>query len=683
MDMKDYILPFLDETDENLQNLNELLLSLEQGDGEVIAEIFRIAHTLKGMSATMGFENMASLTHQMENVLDKVRNGELTLESQDISVLFSCLDTLTEIAERIREAGEDGEVDTSALSRRLEAIGSERQGGQAVAEDLQAASVALLEGEHPGYRMTVHFDAGCLLRGVRAFMVVDVLNDRGRVLRTEPSAEIMESEDFHGESFVVHIESDLSAEELHAGVMTVSEIGSCRVEPLQARCEGEEAVDRDEAVGAEGDFEPETEPVSPSEHDKTALVKREKPASDGRPSPREKGQQKVGQTVRVDVQRLDKLLNLVGELVIGRSRIERLARDSGLKEFEEPILQLGRISTEIQELVTKLRMVPVSFVFDRFPRLVRDLAQNLGKKVNLEIEGRDTELDRSVINEIGDPLVHLIRNSLDHAFEQGAERLDAGKPEAGRLRVRAYQDGSSVAIAVEDDGRGIDPEKVLRKAIEKGLISEDKTEDLTDREIFGFLFLPGFSTAEKVTDLSGRGVGMDAVKSKVEALGGRLMIDSAPGKGTSVKIKLPITLAIVLALIVKVNGQIYAIPLESVDETLLVQPDEVKRVNGSMVTMLRGSVLPLVEARSVYGLPEAAEKEESAVVVMRTGSRRVGFVVDDFVGQQEIVIKSLGKRGIAKVKWFSGGTILGDGSVALIIDPAAVDAGRKGTAVVQ
>jgi two-component system chemotaxis sensor kinase CheA len=363
----------------------------------------------------------------------------------------------------------------------------------------------------------------------------------------------------------------------------------------------------------------------------------------------------------------------VGELVIGRSRIERLAKDSASKEFEEPILQLGRISKEIQELVTKLRMLPVSFIFDRFPRLVRDLSTELGKKVNLEIEGRETELDRSVIDEIGDPMVHLIRNSLDHGLEKPEERIAAGKKETGLLRVRAYQDGSSVVVAVEDDGRGIDCRKVLDTALERGIVTEEQAQNMSERETYQLLFLPGFSTSREVTDLSGRGVGMDAVKSKVEALGGRISVESEVGRGTVVKVKLPITLAIVLALLVRIDGRTYAIPLESVDETLRVEQEQVKVTNGSLVTVLRGEVLPLVDARKFYDLPEREEEEDLAVVVMRTGFRRVGFIVDEFVGQQEIVIKSFGDTGITKIRWFSGGTILGDGSVVLIIDPSAVE----------
>lgn len=665
MDLQDYIGPFLDETDENLQNLNELLLSLEQGDGGAIAEIFRVAHTLKGMSATMGFENMASLTHTMEDVLDKVRNGDLELATEDLSVLFHCLDTLTDLTEKIRENGVDAGVETAELVSRLHVIA---EGGSSAPEEPACGGApgatspsALMEQSL--VKLEVVFEDSCLLRGVRAFMVADAVSALGRVVRSEPENEILEGDGFAGDRFTLYVATQASPESLRAAVMGVSEIASCS-EEVQAR-----------EIPRKSPEPSESHDVS---HEHVREIDHQEKSQQG-----PQNHQKVGQTVRVDVHRLDKLLNLVGELVIGRSRIERIARDSGLKEFEEPILQLGRISTEIQELVTKLRMVPVSFVFDRFPRLVRDLSQNLGKKVDLDIQGRDTELDRSVINEIGDPLVHLIRNSLDHGFESAAERRGVGKSEVGLLRVRAYQDGSSVVIAVEDDGKGINPQEIVAKAIEKGLLAEEQAQSLTEREIFGLLFIAGFSTSEKVTDLSGRGVGMDAVKNKVEALGGRLMVDSTPGKGTSVKIKLPITLAIVLALLVKVNGKIYAIPLESVDETLLVQKDDVKAVNGSRVTMLRGSVLPLVDSREVYDLPEASERDELSVVVMRTGTRRVGFVVDNFVGQQEIVIKSLGRKGIAKVQWFSGGTILGDGSVALIIDPAAVDAIKTRSALVR
>jgi two-component system chemotaxis sensor kinase CheA len=454
---------------------------------------------------------------------------------------------------------------------------------------------------------------------------------------------------------VVHLETREEPERIEEAVLRVSEVESCSIEGAPS-------------VGKEAESGPEVEPENKSPQE-VAKDKWDSKVADTVKTIKKK----TNQTVRVDVNRLDKLLNLVGELVIGRSRIERLAKDSNLKEFEEPILQLGRISKEIQELVTKLRMLPISFIFDRFPRLVRDLSQELGKKVHLEMEGRDTELDRSVIDEIGDPMVHLIRNSLDHGIEPPEERLAKGKPETGLLRIRAYQDGSSVVVSVEDDGRGIDKDKILQKALEKGFVSKEQLDSLTEREAIQFLFTPGFSTSDKVTDISGRGVGLDAVKNKVESIGGRLSIESEVGKGTTIKVKLPITLAIVLALLVNIDGQVYAIPLESVDETVLVNKDDIKVVNGSQVTMLRGSMLYLVDSRDLYGLPKREDSSVLSVVVMRTGFRKVGFIVDDFIGQQEIVIKSLGNTGMVKINWFSGGTILGDGSVALIIDPAKVE----------
>ncbi|MFA0888254.1 MAG: chemotaxis protein CheA [Synergistales bacterium] len=631
MDLKDYLGPFIDETEENLQKLNEALLSLEAGDTEVIDEIFRVAHTLKGMAATMGFNTMASLTHAMEDVFDAVRKGALRLRRrEDASLLFRCLDTLTLQIGEIRGGRGDEGVETAELVGRL-------RGLLLPGDEAQAASGGTS-------RVTVTLRAECLLKGARAFMVMDELSAVGRVVATEPPGNTLLEGEFPGRVFDLSLETDLPSDRIREIVLAVSEVEGCEV-----------------AQDAEG---------AASGEDLSARLANEKAAEEA-----VSRHLKVGQTVRIDVQKMDCLLNLVGELVIGKSRIERLSRGGEHKEFEEPILQLGRITKEIQDLVTKLRMQPIGFIFDRFPRLVRDLSQELGKKVVLEMEGRDTELDRRVIEEIGEPMIHLIRNSLDHGIETPEERSLAGKPEIGLVRIRATQDGSSVVVAVDDDGRGVDRGKVLRKALDGGFLSPEKAETITDRELFQFLFLPGFSTSDEVTELSGRGVGMDAVKTKVESLGGRLTIESEPGRGSTVKIRLPITLAIVLALLVRIDRTIYAIPLESVDETLRVGGDEVKPVNGKLVTMLRDQVLPLVDARARYGLPECRQAGTRAVVVMRTGFRRIGFIVDDFIGQQEIVIKNFGNTGMTRIRWFSGGTILGDGSVALIIDPAAVEEG--------
>ncbi|MBO8154423.1 chemotaxis protein CheA [Thermovirga sp.] len=671
MDMKDYLGPFVDETEENLQRLNEHLLAFEQGDHSVVDEIFRVAHTLKGMAATMGFAKMAELTHKMEDVLDLARQGKLALRrSEDIALLFECLDTLNLMLDEIRSGKDDTAIDISDIEARLkklcEGTADSSEASAPIAEEQKNIEKKDVKAPYLK-KIKVKLKEGCMLKGARAFMVLEELSSLGRVESTEPEMEKLVEGEFSGDVFFVFLETSVNSDRLISAVLDVSEIESCDVEDMLE--ESGEIVESEKVMDGGNNVERNINAVDEANVHKKIPNKTNERATEAIRNIKKK----TSQTVRVDVNRLDKLLNLVGELVIGRSRIERLAKESNLKEFEEPILQLGRISKEIQELVTKLRMLPISFIFDRFPRLVRDLSKELGKKVHLEIEGRETELDRSVIDEIGDPLVHLIRNSLDHGLEPPEERVAKGKPEEGLLRIRAYQDGSSVVVSVEDDGRGINKEKILKKAVEKGLISQEQIDSISERDAIQFLFMPGFSTSDKVTDISGRGVGLDAVKNKVESIGGRLSIESEENKGTTIKVKLPITLAIVLALLVKIDGQIYAIPLESVDETLLVDKEDVKIVNGSTVTMLRGSMLYLVDSREFYGLPKREDTSILPVVVMRAGFRKIGFIVDDFIGQQEIVIKSLGNTGMVKINWFSGGTILGDGSVALIIDPATVE----------
>src|SRR6056297_54712 len=649
MDLNNYTGVFIDETNENLQKLNEFLLAFEEGNQDVIKDIFRVAHTLKGMSATMGFKNMAALTHVMEDVLDGVRNGKLHLRrEEDISLMFECLDILNLFLDEIKEGKDDSSVDISEITANLKKILEFERSDEGSAGDI-ASSEKRITMDQNMRKVTVKLQENCMLKGARAFMVLEEISSVGQLVSSDPPSEKLIEGRFDGTQFTLFIETQSSDEQIRETVKKVSEILECTIEK------------KDQQERIENISVPEQKEEN------------KKNITSGTKGSVRSASNRTSQTVRVDVQKLDKLLNLVGELVIGRSRIERLANESDFKEFEEPILQLGRISKEIQELVTKLRMLPISFIFDRFPRLVRDLSHSLEKKVTLQVEGRETELDRSVIDEIGDPMVHLIRNSLDHGLECPEERLKKGKKETGILKVRAYQDGRSVVVAVEDDGKGIDRKKLLEKAIQKEMIKKEQADNITDLEAFQFLFVPGFSTSEEISDVSGRGVGLDAVKNKVESLGGRISVESEPNKGTSVKVKLPITLAIVLALLVRIDEKVYAIPLESVDETLRVDKEQVNIVNGSLVTMLRGAILNLVDSRTFYGLAERDQKNDLAVVVIKTGFRQVGFIVDDFIGQQEIVIKNLGNRGKIKIPWFSGGTILGDGSVALIIDPAAVE----------
>ena len=684
MDMNQYLGAFLDEAGDNLGHLNELLLSAErnQSDMNIINEIFRVAHTFKGMSATMGFAQMAALTHSMEDLLGLVRSGTLILSSDDVDILFRCLDTLTAMVDSIRAGKSDQNVDSNdligILCERRDSAGALPSAEEPSPECGAAASLAGLSeqelewvraAQNDGvkvYELTVELDGSCILKAARAYMVVSQVSDRWDLIKSSPSVEELEREAFDS-VFTLYVAAEDTRETVIELVSKVGEISSLECRELSVV--GEISVNEDHAETPEDTGAPE-DAREPEEAARDAASPREP-----RPGGEKRRASKAGsRTVRVDIGRLDKLMNLVGELVIGRARIERLVQESRLKAFEDPLSQLGRISGDIQELVTKLRMVPLSMVFDRLPRLVRDLSRQMGKEIQLKVEGAETELDRTVIDEIGDPMVHLLRNSLDHGIESPETREAAGKPRLGTITVAAYQEGNGVIIEVRDDGAGINPEKVKKKAIARGIITAEQASVMPDNEAIQLVMLPGFSTADEVTDLSGRGVGTDAVKSKVESLGGQFMIYSAFGEGTRVIIRLPLTLAIVLALLIRVSDETYAISLENVEETLLVQTKDIKYVHGTPVTTVRGEILPLSDLSSIIGAAgEPREKEENAVVVVRVGRERarLGFLVDSFIGQQEIVIKPLGKL-LLKVKGIAGATILGDGNVALILDASSL-----------
>jgi two-component system chemotaxis sensor kinase CheA len=525
------------------------------------------------------------------------------------------------------------------------------------------------------YELKITLEASCMLRAARAYMVVTLVGDLGDIIKTEPSIEDLEKEAFDRD-FTIYVASRDPLENLISQISRIGEVGEVKgleidTKNLEVHAKPAEAkLEADHAPVAAAAPQPAKESAPAPKADEHSKEKAAEAGAQGKAAANKGG----NRTVRVDIGRLDKLMNLVGELVIGRARIERLVQESRLKAFEEPLSQLGRISGDIQELVTKLRMVPVSMVFDRLPRLVRDLSRQMGKDIQLQVEGADTELDRTVIDEIGDPMVHLLRNSLDHGIESPDVREANGKPRLGTIVVAAYQEGNGVIIEVRDDGAGIDPERVKKKALERGIITPEQAASMTDAEAAQIVMLPGFSTADKVTDLSGRGVGTDAVKNKVESLGGQFMIYSKFGNGTRVIIRLPLTLAIVLALLIKVGEETYAISLENVEETLLVHKKDIKYVHGTPVTTVRGEILPLSDLSAIIGTPgERPENEENPVVVVRVGRdrSRVGFLVDSFVGQQEIVIKPLGKL-LLKVKGIAGATILGDGNVALILDAASL-----------
>jgi two-component system chemotaxis sensor kinase CheA len=689
MDMSQYLGAFLDEAGDNLKHLDDLILLVENdpSNPDAINEIFRSAHTLKGMSATMGFEKMASLTHAIEDMLDGVRKGEYSLRGEDIDLLFRSLDTMQSMVDSIRGGGNDASVETEALVASIRAsVKADRS-----VETAKTTKEEPLSGQDEEwirearglgmnvYEVRVVLSPSCLLKTARAYMVVSRLEELGDLIKTIPPVEALENEQFSQE-FTVYVSTGSGSEQIEATLSRVSELAAVEVRELGVaqvpEPKAEPSAQEADSVTVEEEIIPPSE-AEPSA-DRTPEMSPEKrigtlPKADAQaPKKAADASKKASQTVRVDIGRLDKLMNLVGELVIGKARIERLVQESRLREFDEPLSQLGRISGDIQELVTKLRMVPVSFIFERFPRLVRDLSKTLKKEVALVLEGQETELDRTVIDEIGEPMVHLIRNCLDHGIEVPEERVRAGKAEKGTITISAYQEGSGVIIQVSDDGHGIDVAKVKEKALRKGVVTQEQADAMTEDELIHLIYLPGFSLAEKVTDISGRGVGMDAVKTKVEALGGQFEVHTKLGEGTSVFVRLPLTLAIVVALLIKVGDEIYAIPLESVEETILVKRENVKTVHGTPATLLRGDVLALSDLASILGTatPER-DDAEYPVVVVKAGKNKIGFIVDELIGQQEIVIKSLG-RFLSKIKGIAGATILGDGNVALILDVSSL-----------
>ncbi|MBQ7169343.1 MAG: chemotaxis protein CheA [Synergistaceae bacterium] len=685
MDMSQYLGAFLDETDDNVQRLDDLLLALEKNmvDMDVINEIFRAAHTLKGMAGTMGFTNMMGLTHAMEDRLDAARKGTRPLTEADMNRLFQGLDTLQEMADAIRGGGNDAHIDVSQMVHDLRNEGpapapaaapapaqaaapAETGGTMVSSQDAEWAKKANEQGAN-AYNVHVTLSQSCLLKAARAYMVVNRLEEMGEIFRAEPPTDALEKEEFEFD-FNVYVATPASAEEVKATIEKIGDVQSAEVVEVKADSSAP-AASAPAPAPAPAPAQAAAPAPAPAQSEAPAPA----PAAQApaRPAPKKDTAKKGSQTVRVDIGRLDKLMNLVGELVISRARIERLVQEARLRQFDDTLSQLGRISGDIQELVTKLRMVPVSFTFDRFPRLIRDLCKTLNKNVELVLEGEDTELDRTVIDEIGDPMVHLIRNSMDHGIEHPDERKALGKPEKGILKIAAYQEGSGVVIEVSDDGAGIDPEKVKKKAVERGIITEDRAAIMSDDEATQIVLLPGFSMARQITDLSGRGVGMEAVKTKVEQLGGQFDLVSKKNEGTHVYIRLPLTLAIVLSLLIKVGKETYAISLENVEETIMVRRDDIKTVHGEPTTLLRGEVLSLNILGDILG-SEGVEhdRNEYPVVVVKIGKNKIGFIVSELIGQQEIVIKSLG-RFLSKIDGITGGTILGDGNVALILDVAS------------
>lgn len=695
MDVTQYLEIFLDETKEHLQSLSDQFMILEQepDNMDTINEIFRSAHTLKGMAGTMGYKRMQTLTHDMENVFSEVRNNTIKVDGAMVDLLFQCLDALEEYTENIQNTGDEGTNDNEHLIKALNDYLAKNSGDgapqpakeekkePAKEEPKQEAGAdpgkekwreiklgdtehtVIAEAKKQGKKclgVTVYVQESCILKAARAFLVYKALEELGDMIVSVPSAQDIEDEHFEFD-FSVIILTDADVETVKNAILNVSEIETAyvgEVEPVQP----EEAVKPAAIAEAQPKEEEQPKKAAPAAPAKAAD---KKPIS--KPI--------VNRTVRVDIEKLDVLMNLVSELIIAKNSLVSTSSQEGIltnNTFNEQIEYLESVTTNLHESVMKVRMVPIETVVQKFPKMIRDLSKKLDKKMQLIMSGEETELDRTVVDEIGDPLMHLLRNSADHGLESAEVRKERGKPEVGSIFLNAYQDGNNVIIEVRDDGNGIDVEAVKKKAIERGTITPEQAENMADKDVIGLLFLPSFSTSEKVTDVSGRGVGLDVVKSKIESLSGEVEVKTKLGEGSTFIIRLPLTLAIIQALMVEVGGEKYAIPLGSIQTIEDVEPAEIKYVQAKEVINLRGTVIPLIRLNEVLDNESTKKPDENLlVIIVKKGDKLAGLVVDELMGQQEIVIKSLGNY-INKNKIISGATILGDGEIALILDTNAL-----------
>lgn len=687
MDVSQYLEIFIDETKEHLQSLNEQLLVLEKEpeNEETINEIFRAAHSLKGMAGTMGYKRMQRLTHDMENVFSEIRAGKMKVKAVLVDVLFKGLDALENYLDHIVNTSDEGSEDNEGIIHALNVI---LKDGLSVAnepkheEKVEVSQAAVLtatldhgkvltlaghesravekmraEGGN-AYNITVYVQESCILKAARAFLVFKAIEEHGDIIKSDPDVQDIEDERFDLEFSIILLTKE-SAEKIKNVIMNVSEIRDVVIS---------EAVitTKTEVV------EKQAEATATAKENKDSLTTKTSAAKAAVPARKEASKPIVNRSVRVDIEKLDDLMNLVSELIIAKNGLVSLNTTETKVEtgvgFNEQIEYLERITTNLHQSVMKVRMVPIESVVNRFPRMIRDLSKKLDKKMELYMTGEDTELDRTVIDEIGDPLMHLLRNAADHGLESNEERIRLGKPEAGSIFLDAYQEGNNVVIEVRDDGSGINVDKVRKKAIDKGTITAEQAETMSDKDIVDLLFRPSFSTAEQISDVSGRGVGLDVVKTKIETLGGSIETKTVLGQGSNFIIRLPLTLAIIQALMVELGNEKYAIPLGSIDTIESVDVKEIKYVQSKEVIHLRGKVIPLIRLSHVLDVPKNEETiSELTVVIVKKGDKLAGLVVDNLIGQLEIVIKSIGKY-INNSKLISGATILGDGEIALILD---------------
>ena len=667
-DKNQYLQMFFDESREYIQMLNEGVLALENNpeDSEIINTIFRAAHSLKGMAATMGFDSLTELTHKVENILDRVRNDELKIETELIDLLFSGLDHIEDLVAQIKETG-DEQKDVEEYLDQLEAYTAGNNGSKDETKDesqekenekeknenekeideikLNKKDIDIIKsnlGEDDLiYQISITIDEDSALKSARGYMVVKKAKSLGYFIKSVPEETDIKDDEKEIDEIKLVILSHEESEDIKNEIKDISDINEVKVTKREVSLKEDDDEDKS----------------------------KKKNKSKKKSSSSSMSSFQTSSTVRVDIEKLDKLMNMVGELLINKTRLESLGIEKG--QAKDILTQLDRVTMELHYNVMQIRMVPVKHTFNRFPRMIRDISKDLNKEINFMMEGEETELDRSIIDELSDPLTHLLRNSVDHGIEDPDLREKKGKDREGTINLRAYQKGSEIIIEVEDDGAGIDEDKLVEKAVEKDVITESEAKDMDKHDKLQLMFAAGLSTSEEVSDVSGRGVGMDVVKKTVENLDGQIYIDSEVDKGTKITISLPLTLAITEALMLKVNDEVFALPLNSINETMRISHNDIKKINGEEVISFRDKTIPLLDSRAKlnmeYDQNEYKEKEEISVVVVNSSGKLVALKVDELLHQQEIVIKSLSEY-LDNVKNISGATIIGDGEVALILD---------------
>ncbi|MBO8180973.1 MAG: chemotaxis protein CheA [Archaeoglobus sp.] len=657
-EMEEYKQEFIQEAREYLDIMNQNFIKVEKGDLDAINEIFRMAHTIKGMAGFMGYKNLEELCHKLESAMGKVRDGQIEVTEELIDVMLKAVDAIEEMIDRIEDEDNDN-VDVEHIIHTLAELMNAEKDESVKAEkpDVKPDGAKL--------RVDVYIADDCVMKSVRAALVIETLSEVGEVVGVIPDEKDMEKDTFDGH-FVVYIKAP-NASAVEDAISNVAEIDRFEITPVEAGEEQAEDVKEAEIGITESGIEEEKKAGDVEE--------REDEKAESKIDKKEGRRKRKLESIRVNISQLDTIMNLVGELVISKGRLLQIAAEYDIPELKEAVAIMDKSITSLQDEIMQIRMVKVERVFSKFPRMVRDLARKLGKKVEFTMEGLDTELDRTVLDEISDPLVHLVRNAVDHGIETPEERKAAGKDETGKIKLSAWREKNNIIIELEDDGRGIDIEKIKQKAIEKGIVSPAEAESMSEDELKMLIFSPGFSTKDKATEVSGRGVGMDVVKTTVERLGGSVRIFSEKGKGTRIRIHLPPTVAIVKSLLVKVADETYAIPISSVVEALYVDEENWKVIHGNPFMIVRGKLVPAFKLRDMFNVENGRPEREVGIIVEKEGER-YALIADAIAEQQEIVIKPL-TGYLAKIKGFSGVTILGDGRVVPILDISSLLGGDR------